>query len=228
MIHPKRALQLFLTHDVWLIPVLSVVCTLLAALFPHSATGERFWIALEAMLLGFTLLYLLISYYAHYEYLNEVLKNQRSGLAGALILLSSLTFFILTQRVFAGLGSAESYPSPFLHLLLPIASIGFAILAACCVIFNGFDGNKMDQLRTTLEGAERVERALRYRQGYKLGLKYSDIPTFLGLILLAVVVGVADVKFGANVQEHIKTFVGGTVTFHLMLSNFVYAATSGE
>lgn len=84
----EKALQWFLKHDVWLIPVSSVLCTLLAATFPQSDTGERFWVALEAMLLGFTLLYLMISYYAHYEYLNEVLKNQRSGLAGGLILLS--------------------------------------------------------------------------------------------------------------------------------------------
>lgn len=86
----------------------------------------------------------------------------------------------------------------------------------------------MDHLKTTSQGSERVQRALRYRRGYELGLIYCDIPTLLGLVLLAIVVGAAHWKFGANAQEHIKTFVGGTVTFHLMLSNFVFAATSGE
>jgi len=227
----EKAMRWFLKHDVWLIPLCSVGLTLLLAWISNSETGVRFWVALEAMLLGFTVLYLVISYYAHYEYLNEVLKNQRSGLAGVLIVLSGLAFLVLTLWVIGSLISSSCpYPSHFFHIGLPFVSVGLAILAAYCVLGNGFDPTKIELLNKTTDGTERVQRALRYRRSYKLGLKYCDIPTLFGLALLATVVGVMYWRFGnqEGAEEMFKTFVGGTVTFHLMLSNFVFAATSGE
>ena len=224
MTKSEKLLKWFLRHDIWIIPVTSLLVTGIAVW--SFASGDKFWLSLEALLLGYTLLYLFIAYYAHFKYFNDVLSKGQNMwatgfLAGSFFCFTALTVWV----VLSALIPSWSYPPPIWHIVLPIASICLGAFAACGILRGGFDSEKLNALKNNGKRDD-VLAAYRYRRGYKLGLWHSDLPTLFSLIILLIVVILVQWRFPG--LQYMHTFVAGIVMFHLMVSNFVYAATSGE
>lgn len=224
MTKPELLLNWFLRHDIWIIPVTSLLVTGIAVWFLDS--GDKFWLSLEALLLSYTVLYLFIAYYAHFKYFNDILSKRQNMWATIFLATSFICFVALTiWVVLSACIDSWDYPPPILHIILPIVSIGLSSFAACVILRGGFDGNKLNTMKNNGKRDE-VLAAYRYRRGYKLGLWHSDMPTLFSLVILLIVVVLVRSRFPD--LEYMHSFVAGIVMFHLMASNFVYAATSGE